>query len=270
LTKTYRPYPATRSGLIFKIVCVYYLTLLGLVACAAHVVRSMKGGILPVHWEAILVFFYYLAPILIAFIFGILFRPFWNNFRNLLMSIFLIHLLWSVSIAGWRQMRLNERYELAAESFLAAVDAEDFKHRFFDNDEDGLVDEIVLWGRLNIRELPPGRYIIRPVLSQSGNPISDGIVDRLGFRRTNKEKLDVRFGFDPRKYGRVFERPVDIDLYVYRLFEVTEEDNRLLRLSRWVPFLRRTSWQGQDRDFVLDLIRVETVYGVDTVELLVL
>jgi len=268
LKKTPRFYPRTRSALVFKIVCVYYATLLGFIAYVVYTQRFWSGGIFPASWQTALVCLYYLAPLLIAFVFGLLFRPFWNHFRDLLMSIFLVHLLYSIGIYGWRQAYLNERQEVITQSSLAEIRAESFSHRLLDNDHDGRVDEVALWGRLNVRELPPGRYITGIVLSQGNELISDGLVAKSGFQKGDKGEVDLKFSFDPRRYGQRFEHPVRMDLYIYRVVEVSEEAEQITWFSRWTPFLRTTSWQGQDQDFYGDLVRIEIIYGVDSVKLL--
>lgn len=260
------PTPRSRGGLIFKIVCVYYATVLGFIACVAYAGLPERAGGLPADWQVVLAGLYYAAPLLIAFVFGILFRPFWKNFRDLLASIVLVHFLYSAALLGWRQVHLNHRQDVISESFLAVVKAEAFSHRLMDNDQDGLIDEAVVWGRLDIEDLPPGRYVNGIVLSQDGKDIS-GVVDRRGFRKKAEKKADVRFRFDPREYGS-FERPVTVDLHIFRLIEVDKEDERIMRFSQWMPFFQQTSWRGQDRDFYPDMVRIEILYGVDSVELL--
>jgi len=103
---------AKRIQLTFLVALIYfvivavmiYMTLRFNIPLAVEVHGARQGS----PWLALILIVYYVLPLAMGFLIGVVFKPFWPNFRNTVILIFAIHGIYSVIMYGWRQNYLDK------------------------------------------------------------------------------------------------------------------------------------------------------------------
>ena len=176
-----------RARLIFRITIVYFLTLfiLAFLADGLHIPLSspLRGGEilrLPTPYLFLLWIFYYLMPFVVAALFGVACRPFWPQFRNLLVTIWIVQGLYSIGAYALRsQIREHIDAEIA-QTKSARLKARGVSHEFLDEDKDGIPDKIVFVTEVSIDEFPLGKYEVYATITKNGEPVCPSLnVNRL-------------------------------------------------------------------------------------------
>lgn len=251
----------SRIPLAGRIVIVYYLVLVSLVMLTLQSGQPLhfNRDEVPVAWLDVIKFAYYVLPVLLAVIYGIIFRPFWAKFRDLLVIILVIHGTYSVFVYSCRVLyfeRLkNETFKLR----LAEYSLYGVQHRMLDTTKDGLIDRVEFRAKLDAAEFPPGQYIVYAKITQRGQEFSDGIIGRFPFQifPTQQKPFMIQFAVNPQLFESYYESGhFDLNLGLQRVVGVDDAGHWLLAMSRWSPFIRFTSWDGEDpavQNAVLDL-----------------
>jgi hypothetical protein len=104
--------------LTIHIAFIYFITLAGTITCLVVNPYSFEGKDGMVHypqiWIYMLGFMYYVLPFILGIVFGASIRPFWKNFRNLVVLIFAVHFFYSFLIYSGRWYLWNEKYGKSA------------------------------------------------------------------------------------------------------------------------------------------------------------
>ncbi len=223
-------------------------------------------------WRDVLVFFYYGLPVLLALIFGLLFRPFWPHFRNLIVAVFVVQMFYSLGVYGvrWRYVDRRRRAESALKGRLR-LKILSTRHRLLDRDADGLVDKIEIFVHAAMRGFPPGRYQVYAEVSQKGMTLPRGRIGAvsLTLRDGGPRDFKMRFTCDPRPWAAYYAGGAfSVGLGVLQAVPVGEDGERIVAWSRWSPFLRTTSWTGKDPEIRDRVVTLAVLPEVDRFALL--
>ncbi|HQP11678.1 MAG TPA: hypothetical protein PK470_02840 [Candidatus Omnitrophota bacterium] len=262
--KKKRDYPKikkSRIPLAGRIIIVYYLVLVSLVVLAIQSGQPLQvqREDVPVSLLDVIKFTYYVLPVLLAVMYGAMFRPFWAKFRDLLVLVLVIHgaysvFVYSCRVAYFERLR-NETFKLR----LAQYSLYGVQHRMLDTTKDGLIDRVEFRAKLDAAEFPPGQYIVYAKVTQRGKEFSDSVIGRFPFRifPTNQKPFIIQFASNPQLFESYYESGYfDLNFGLQRVVGVDESGYWLLALSRWSPFIRFTNWNGEDpavQNAVLDL-----------------
>lgn len=277
MSKKRKPIPTKRLRsssyvlLIFRVLVVYVFALVMLVVLTAHFNIPLYAGSgedrFPSAWLWLLMFSYYAMPVILAALFAWNFRPFWRNFRNLLVTILVVQLVYSLFAFAVRYQYLEKWKQGIHESRISRLDVNWFKHRFFDTDKDGLIDLVKFESRVDSRYLPPGEYFLRAAVAQKEKELSGGDlgVFRFRVRPEAREFAYPKYQFDPQPLMPHYESgPFDVNVRLLKVVIRDREAERVLTLTRWAPFVRYTTWDGRDPQISENVIPVEKKERVDS------
>jgi hypothetical protein len=270
--------PAPRKPNLLKlallITLVYFVTLASLILVVHKMeltVPAKQTFILPLQWTILLNFTYYVLPFLMAVMFGVMFRPFWRNVRNVIFLIFTIHFIYSVWIyinyytlwVDWRK-----RIDYAEESH---IQVNSVTHKFFDETSDGLVDRVALSGEFDVSNLSPGKYQMDTFVTQRGERLPNGRIDSYHFTvnlnsgKTFKRQFQMRTG----QYKSSLDRgAIDVDITLRKEIHRGDLIHKIINLSRWSAFFRATTWDGQNKDFEEKNLLIHEMNAIDSFSLI--
>ncbi|MFA5260361.1 MAG: hypothetical protein WC450_03945, partial [Candidatus Omnitrophota bacterium] len=199
----------SRIPLAGRIVMVYYLVLVSLVVLTIQSGQPLhfKRDEVPVGWLDVIKFTYYVLPVLLAVIYGAIFRPFWAKFRDLLVIILVIHGAYSVFVYSCRvayfERLKNETFKLR----LAEYSLYGVQHRMLDTTKDGLIDRVEFRAKLDAAEFPPGQYVIYAKITQRGQEFSDSVIGRFPFQifQTRQKPFIIQFAANPQLFESYYE-----------------------------------------------------------------
>ncbi len=190
------------------ICCSYFIALILLVFVtlifdiSLSVGESFFASLSP--WGTLLLFAYFGAPLVIAFIAGVFYRPFLRNFIILLATIFLVHLAYDGMALGLKSLYLQSKIGSGVIKIVS------LSHKVIDTNNDGKNDQIVLGGELDTTALPVGDYIISPTLSQE-------------LQTQNANERQFLFLFGPRFRGYEFSITAPKKQQHFEIFFVDSE-----------------------------------------------
>jgi len=130
----------------------------------------------PSIWLLIIYGVYYWLPIILSLLYGAVMRPFWMRFRDLIVAILFVQLVYSVGIHLWRAIYLQRRDELVYQTKRAEPFVYEAKHRFVDQDNDGVIEQVKCRVKIDMDEYPDGEYAIHAHLSQEDRQLSKRII----------------------------------------------------------------------------------------------
>jgi len=248
------------TGVYFVTVILYIFCLLSLDPILIDVKTKPTAPLIG------LICLYYVLPIILAFVFGTLFRPFWRNFRNVLFPIFFIALLYSFIVFMLRNIYSDPRREDRQQASLANLRISSVQHDFLDENSDQRTDKVELTFRFDLTDFPPGRYYIRGFLeSTSSTAVEQKIGEFIVPFTSDSSKSGVgHFTFDlPSMTGIRQPQEYGVNIQLLRVKEITTKEQRILAWARWAPFFRTTSWDGHDPEINADLVLLATLKQVD-------
>ena len=238
--KKKKDYPKIKKAkipLAGRIVMVYYLILVSLVVLTIQSGQPLdfKRDGVPFSWVDVIKFTYYVLPLLLAVFYGIIFRPFWPRFRDLLVLILVIHGVYSIFVYSCRvayfERLKNETFKLR----LAEYSLYRVQHRMLDTTKDGLIDRVEFRAKLDAADFPPGNYIVYAKVTQRGQEFPDSLVGRFPFQifPTKQKPFQISFAANPQLFESYYESGhFDLNLGLQRVVGVDEAGHWLLALSR--------------------------------------
>ena len=251
---------------------LYFAVLIALIAVTlAFDVKLTIGegwGQMPSAWWMLLAATYYAVPFAVAAVVGYLRRPFLANFVAAVVAIFVLHAVYGAATSGIRQAYLDAwRAEIGRGQ--AAVPAiADFGHRLIDDDDDGLVNRIVVAGRLDADDLPAGDYQMFAQFSQQGQPGSGLYDEEFTLAEDGPRMVALALDVDARHLSEAAKAgPLTVDVLLNRRLTLGPGGQRILALCRWAAFFCPTSLRGYDPDIYEDTVEIARFHGVDTVAL---
>lgn len=253
--------------LAMQIIVIYCFCVAALVWIVLKYQVSFAPG-LPdtVYWLSLVRFIYYVLPVFLAVIFGLVIRPFWPNFRNLLIGIIVLQLLYgffaSLYRLGYLQLYGNEIHQ----SRKARVRLMSTQHELADKNHDGQIDYLFLSGRLDIEDLPAGDYQIYATISQKGQSFPDGLMGVSPVKITKPETKPIKVNFqkDPRVFEPYYNRgEFEFNIGVKKIVPLNMKAHKVLSITRWAPYFRTTSWDGYDPDINEEKLEIDYLAGVD-------
>lgn len=254
-----------RVFLAANILVIYVLTVVASALAIDHFQAPLFTGDLDKTPNILMLsiwFLYYAAPLILASIFGILFRPFWPSFRNLLVAILTIQFLFSFTVCmlRWDYLRKFNANNLWRKNDKIKVLDLDPKH--YDLNEDGFLDQIKLSPVFDFTKIRPSEYVMDAALVPSGgsSPFTiDGGGAFVVSERGDKNKITKDFVIKPRTdHGTAVHLYQDASFQVkfllFRVVTIDKKGKKLLGFTRWSPYLRSTTWQGSDPQIFADMI----------------
>ncbi len=250
----------------------YFAALIALIAVTlAFDVKLTIGegwGQMPSAWWMLLAATYYAVPFVVAAVVGYLHRPFLANFVAVVVAIFVLHTFYGAATSGIRQTYLDARQADIARGQAAVPGIADFGHRFVDDDDDGLVNRIVVAGRLDPDDLPAGDYQMFARFSQRGQP-GPGLGDEeFTLAEEGPRMVALAFDIDARHLSEAAKAgPLTVDVLLNRRLTLGPGGRRILALCRWAAFFCPTSLLGYDPvlyDYIVEIARFD---AVDTIAL---
>ena len=252
---------------------LYFAALIALIAATVVFDIDLAQGEgwfrLPTGWSLLLAAMYYAAPIAVAAVVGYLRRPMRKHFVATVTVIFAVHAAYSVAVAGMRLATVKVWRADIEQSHEARPVVAEFGHRFVDDDDDGLVNRVVLEGRLDADHLPFGAYTLYARASHGGAPgVGFGyaeVVVAIDAEQVHEfaYEVDARYLRDLAEAG-----PFDIHLGLSRHFTVSPTTGkRIVALCRSAAFLCPTSRLGYDPVLYDDIVEIARFDAVDTVAL---
>ena len=267
------PQPRVHRLLTFQIIGIYYVTLFGLLFWAV----DGWGGLVTLSSLAgsrifVIQLYYYVIPLALAAIFGFLFRPFWAHFRNLLLGILILQAAYSFVVYCLRYNYVQVKRTQLQQSRLQKMNALAFRHRFLDKNHDGLVDAVQFAGYVELPGFQPGEYFVRPVLTQKAKRVTTAKFsgnEKLIIAEQSPAPFFIRFEVNPQDFADLLgQADFELNLALQKSLSLDSQGRKLLVLAQWSPYLRTTSWIGEDLD-VQDMIAdVDYVARVDAFSLL--
>lgn len=259
----------TRKILIFTL--SYFVVLAFLIALTLIFDIRLYSGEgffrFPSPWLLFLWAIYYIAPFVVAIIFGFRARPFWRNFILLAISIFALHFLYSVVVSIPRVLYAQQWQKDIQQSQARTFKVNSFEHQFSDDNKDGLTDKIILSGALDVSSLTNGKYILYANLSKDGQPIPGGGLGTSDFSVTNSKDLySPTFEINPINF-KDFTGNLDVNLELRRDVSPSEYGKALIFLCRWAAFFCPTSKEGYDPVIYHDLFPVQEIKSAHTFSL---
>jgi hypothetical protein len=264
----------SHTPVLIQVVFVYYVILIGFVWLTVRVDAPLYQGAwvrFPSPWLWTLWALYYIIPFFLALLFGILFRPFWLSLRNVLVTIFIIHGLYSVVMFGIRYHYL-QKYEADVHATrLLRLDNFQVSHDMSSPGSDGLIHRITFLGTFDLSQYPHGQYTIFTEITQNGNLVPGGDLGAYDFILKEGSPRDVRVLFEshPQDYQDHFGRGnFEVNAGIQRIFSVDEDGKKILAFTRWAPLIRYTSWDGRDPEIYDDVLDIDYITGVDRFSLI--
>ena len=251
---------------------LYFAALIALIAATVAFDIDLARGEgwfrLPSGWSLLLAAMYYAAPVAVAAVVGYLRRPLRQNFIATVAVIFAVHAAYGVAVAGMRFAAVKVRQADIEQSHAALPAVAEFGHRFVDDNDDGLVNRIILEGKLDATDLPPGAYTLYARASHGGAPgLGLGYADVIVATDTGPG-LGFAYEVDARRLRDLADAgPFDIHLGLSRHFTVSPTGKRIVALCRWAAFFCPTSRLGHDPELYNDIVEIARFDAVDTVVL---
>jgi hypothetical protein len=242
----------SRGSLIFVVTLIYFAMLLGLIYLILRFQIPVMDGheaVAPSLWFYMIWGFYYIVPIGMAIFLGTTLRPFWTNFRDLYVAILLIQGSYSLAIFIWRYQYLEQKKEAIYQTKMAVFKVSSFQPRFSDSDKNGVIDDVELLVGCHMDKHPLGRYILRGWITQRGQAFPDSDIGTYSITlQEDKPKIfTANFHFNPQVFHPYFESGAfEMNLLVQRSLPSDQKGNQIMAFNRWSPFLRFTSWKGDD------------------------
>ena len=251
---------------------LYFAALIALIAATVVLDIDLAHGEgwfrMPSGWSLLLAAMYYAAPVAVAALVGYLRRPHRKNFVATVAVIFAVHAAYSVAVTGLRIAAIKVWQADIEQSHEALPVIAVFDHRFVDDDDDGLVNRVVLEGRLDADHLPFGAYTLYAWASQGGAPVVGlGYAD-LAVVRDAEQVHELAYEIDARYLREMAEvGPFDIHLALSRQFTMAPTVKRIVALCRWAAFFCPTSRSGYDPVLYDDIVEIARFDAVDTIAL---
>jgi len=196
-------------------------------------------------------FVYYGLPLFFAALFGLVVKPFWCNFRNLLVFILFVQVLYSFGAFLYRLEYLQQRADQLYSTRQAKVRVFGAKHLLQDNNQDGAIDNVQFSASMDVEALTLGSYEIYAQITQKGMTFPDGIMGKIPLVLAVPMAQPIRINFqkDPRIFEPYYDSgPFDINVGVRKFIPVDPQGLKVQSITRWSPFIRTTRWDGSDPD----------------------
>lgn len=258
----------SRILLTVRITVVYILTVLALLGAVLYYKIPLYGAsfyAMPSVTLGLIWVMYYIVPLLLAVVFGLLFRPFGKSFRNIYFAILAAQILFSfiACLFRWEYLLRFETANYWKKSDRIRI--EEFKEQHFDKNQDGFIDEIKLNLTLNLTKIRPGNYLLHGVIVP-GATMSPFIIEGGGeikIAQTGPENIFVKvFVIQPRMdlpKARMELQNFQVKFLLFRIATVDQYGQNLLMYTRWSPFFRVTGWDGSDREIYGDWHLLDTL-----------
>jgi len=217
------------------------------------------------NWRYLIYGVYYGLPFILGIGLGLTFKPLWRHFRNIVVIIFTIHLLY---IFALYMLRYNIAVKWSREirqTQLGHLGVKNFTHNVVDENKDGFVDKISFQMQFDTSGLAPGDYKAWVTLAQEGGSLPNGKVDvyHLHVVQKGSSLMNPHFEVKAQPLNQYFEEgPIAVDIKITKDIALTERMKRVLFFSRWAAFLKATSWEGHDPEIYDQTIEVQTLRSV--------
>jgi len=258
----------SRIPLIILVISIYYMMVLFYVLCLISfdpiLIDSLRSPTPPL---IILLGLYYILPVILAVLFGGLFRPFWRNLRNILFPIFYIALLYSFGVFMLRSRYVEPRWRDIRQAMLAHFQVETGGHTKLDENGDGLPEIIEINCHFRLNDFPPGQYQVSAYVESSG---PEAIYRQIGqftvLLIDEKSKAGLgHFTFEcPPGSAHDGRKEYDLHIQLHRLMDLSDQERQVLALARWAPFFRTTFWDGCDSELNAEPVLLDTASQVDS------
>lgn len=266
------PEPARKpSRFILKsyILLIYFTTVLMFISTI--VIResplcSPRDALLPPYYLFAIHPLYYIFPIVLALIFGVLFPPFLKNFRDILFPIFYIAIIYSFTTYMFRSFYAEERSGEVMRGQYAKIEINNFSHAFSVNKKDGTVDTVDFTARFAMAGFPPGDYRLTVLLTDYAETPASIEIGTFNFPVNAEEgRIYVgHFKFVPPKQSSGPEKAeYDVGMILQRSLPVDEYGKKVLAFTRWSPFFRTTNWNGADPEIKDEIVTLDVLKYVD-------
>ena len=203
-------------------------------------------------WLDLILIYYYVLPPVLAVILGMMFRPFWPNFRNFLVTIFVIHGLYSFVVSVIRHQYLMQRQAEFDSGQSTDIQLKSVRHELTDRNGDGVLNELNIYADIDLAQLQPGRYDMKAVLVKGDNPVLHGELTAPAFDVVagSSGNMAVHFVSDFEAINPSYRQTVfDVDFQLNKEPIADYQLEKILAFSRWAPFFRETAWNGSDPQF---------------------
>lgn len=244
---------------------VFYFLLVG--AVIGTIINAETPLTHDIVW--IIKFLYYVLPLILAFIFSYLFRPFWKSFRNILFAILIIQFLYSFGVSMMRWDYLQKQSDKNHWKKSDRIKVTKHNAKYFDRNSDGFLDELVLDLTMDFTKIRTGDYLLHGVIVPGASFAPFSIEGGGEFKITERGEKNIlvrSFVITPRSdLGRIpYEmKNFQVKLMLFRVLTVDEYGKKLLQFARWSPFLRETNWHGEDKAIYGDWVLLNDVTSPD-------
>ncbi len=256
-----------RIVLTLRVVTVYFFIVFSVVFSIEYYKASFYRGewcTWPTGVMLLIWFLYYGVPVVLASIFGFLFRPFAKSFRNIFFAILIIQLFFSfiLMMLRWDYLRNFKNKNQWKKS--DSIKIEKLTPQFYDRNQDGLIEEIKLNGVFDFAKMRPGEYLLDSATVPGGS-LSPFVIDGGGTFTITKtgieNKIIKEFTVIARKdLGAVLDKPQNfqVKFLLFRIVSIDEYGKKVLAAARWAPFLRMTDWEGADKEIYADWLLLDS------------
>lgn len=260
--------PQRRIFLIARVVLLYIVMVVATIKIVlAYNFPLFKGDYytFPTIWLWVIWALYYVAPFFFAILYGIWFRPFWQGFRNLLIAIVAVQLLYSFSVSMVRWDYLKKFEHRNRWSANDRLKIRSFKSQYLDKNQDGFKDELNMTAEFDLSKIRGGEYLIHATIVPGGG-LSPLLIEGGGTikieKRADNNIFVQQFIVTPRTgqgvvYGNDFQ--FQIKIFLSRIINVDDQTTKLLQWTRWSPYFRETNWDGSDPEISGDWKVLESV-----------
>ena len=264
-----KPPPPSRFPLVVIVVSGYWATVIGFILLIANkslpFYQSGQTGRPTVYLLTLWVLFY-VVPVGLAFFFGLLFRPFWKNFRNVLFPIFYIAVLFSFIVAMLRNYYAEELLQQTRQARLARIEIESFRHTLSDEDYDGIAEAAEFKTRYHMPDFPVGQYRLMARVSRDKSKPEMKKIGSFEFPVTKKTRHNFVGNFKFVSDAHTTQ-VYDVHLELHWLWLFDHPAKTVLNLTRWAPFFRTTDWEGRDSFIEGEFIVLDSAPFIDSVTL---
>jgi len=239
-----KPVPRSLILLILQISFIHFVILLSFITLTIKYDIPLyigSDGFKPTPWLGFIQFLYYGLPVLLAFSFAALFRPFWPQIRNLLVVILVVYTCYSVLSYYLRSDHLKWIDNHTHRTKLANFKIEQFTHRFEHINKAGLIDKVAFHAVVDASEFTSGSYGITGYLIQKGKPLPNNYlgVAKFVIKDEALKKFNLRFEVNPQVYNDYFDRgSFEVEIRVIKYLPVTKRGEEILKYTRWSPFFQ--------------------------------
>jgi len=259
----------SRWPLMLLVVGIYFATVVFYILCLTSFDLELMSGPPSRPNPALIVLWglYYFVPFILAVVIAGLFRPFWKTFRDVLVPIFYLALVYSFLIFMLRSPYAEKHWNDLRNGRLANMRLAEIEHVLIDGDQNGRAESVRFTFRFNLDEFPPGKYRITgwvEVIPGDQPPDKIGaFIVPVSYGGANSGVGNFDFDIPAAHAG--LGREYDLQLQLHRIAEMDKSLRRILALSRWSPFFRTTSWDGEDPELHTRPILLDTRQHVDFV-----